>query len=487
MLDTLRLSLNPLNLFRRRSRPEVASSPSPEASPDSSVLSSSAPTATIERGRPAPTAALPYATSAAPERIEGAEQGERRRRRRRRKPAGGLPQTDGLARTGQEEAGAESLAATGRFGDLTLNGRVLRAIQDMGYEQPSPIQSEVIPHMLAGRDVVGQAQTGTGKTAAFGIPLVESLDPGLNELQGIVLVPTRELALQVSGEIKKLSKYSGHRVVTLYGGQPITKQFAQLDPMPQIVVGTPGRVLDHMGRNTIRLDSVRIAILDEADEMLDIGFAPDMERILRMTPRTRQTSLFSATMPPFIVRMIQRYLKQPVRIHIAPEMATVAQIDQVYYEVAERDKLNALATILKEWGELPRALVFCRMQVGVDRLTASLKRRGYHVEGIHGGLTQSERTRVMSGFRQGDIQALIATNVAARGLDIPDITHVVSYDAPQNTEEYVHRIGRTGRFGRSGLAVTFIGEGDFDLLDQLERQMGDKLRMERCSIYANSA
>ncbi|MEK7215788.1 MAG: DEAD/DEAH box helicase, partial [Chloroflexota bacterium] len=283
-----------------------------------------------------------------------------------------------MTRTAQDEAGAiGSLAAAGRFGDITLNGGVLRAIQEMGYEQPSAIQAEVIPLMLAGRDVVGQAQTGTGKTAAFGIPLVESLDPGLNELQAIVLVPTRELALQVSGELKKLSKYSGHRVVTLYGGQPITKQFAQLEPMPQIVVGTPGRVLDHMGRNTIRLDSIRIAILDEADEMLDIGFAPDMERILRMTPRTRQTSLFSATMPPFIVRMIQRYLRQPVRIHIAPEMATVAEIDQVYYEVAERDKLNALASILKEWGELPRALVFCRMQVGVDRLTASLKRRGY--------------------------------------------------------------------------------------------------------------
>ena len=491
MLDALRLTLNPLNLFRRRARPEAGPSASPAASPAPPILASAAPAAIAERERPAPAGPNPAAPSAgrAEQRddADGAP-AERRKRRRRRKPAGWAARPGELTETEPGEGAAgESLAGVGRFGELTLSSRVVRAVHDMGYEQPSPVQTEVIPHMLARRDVVGQAQTGTGKTAAFGIPLVECLDPGLNELQAIVLVPTRELALQVSGELKKLSKYSGHRVVTLYGGQPIIKQFVQLDPMPQIVVGTPGRVLDHMGRNTIRLDAVRIAVLDEADEMLDIGFAPDMERILRMTPKTRQTALFSATMPPFIVRMIQRYLKQPVRVHIAPEMATVPEIDQVYYEVAERDKLNALASILKEWGELPRALVFCRMQVGVDRLTASLKRRGYHVEGIHGGLTQGERTRVMAGFRQGDIQALIATNVAARGLDIPDITHVVSYDAPQNAEEYVHRIGRTGRFGRSGLAVTFIGEGDFDLLDQLVRQMGDKLRQERCSIYAASA
>ena len=268
MLDALRLSLNPLNLFRRRPQQQAAS-PSP---PEAPILTSPPPSAVIERARPVAAIATPTARPEAHSESDGATgegQGERRRRRRRRKPAGERALAAGPA--GTDEAAAGPLAEPRRFGDLILDGRVARSIQDMGYENPSPIQAEIIPHMLAGRDVVGQAQTGTGKTAAFGIPLVQMLDPNVNELQAIVLVPTRELALQVSGELKKLAKHTGHRVVTLYGGQPITKQFAQLDPMPQIVVGTPGRVLDHMGRNTIRLDAVRVAVLDEADEMLDIG------------------------------------------------------------------------------------------------------------------------------------------------------------------------------------------------------------------------
>ncbi len=406
------------------------------------------------------------------------EEHRKRRRPRRRKPSDGQRPVEG-AQAPTQEVSYQPFD----FGGVTVSGEVARALKDMGYVDPSPVQVEVIPLMSSGRDVVGQAQTGTGKTAAFGIPLVEMLDPNLQETQAVVLVPTRELALQVSGELSKLARYKGHRVVTIYGGQPIVRQFAQLDPPPQIIVGTPGRVLDHMGRGTLRLDKVRIVVLDEADEMLDIGFAPDMERILRTTPRDRQTTLFSATMPPFIMRMIRKYLRNPEWVQIAPEEATVPEIDQVYYEVAERDKLPALAALLKEWGELPRTLIFCRMQIGVDRLTAALQRRGYHVEGIHGGLTQGERTRVMTGFRSGHIQAIIATNVASRGLDIPDITHVVSYDAPQNTEECIHRIGRTGRMGRSGKAITFFAEWDYEVLQQVQGIMGDNLREEKSSIY----
>ena len=410
----------------------------------------------------------------------------RRKRRRRRRPSG--ERAD--ARTGAEAPGTgqdSPSAPPGFFGGLQVSAGVSRALQEMGYLEPTPVQSQVVPLLLGNRDVVGQAQTGTGKTAAFGIPLAEVLDPRVREVQAIVLVPTRELALQVSGELSRLTAHTGHRVVTLYGGQPIIKQFSQLTPTPQIVVGTPGRVLDHLGRGTVRFDSVRVAILDEADEMLDIGFAPDMERILRLTPKARQTALFSATMPPFIMRMIRRYLRDPAWVHIDPEALTVPEIDQVYYEVAQRDKLDALAALLEEWGTLPRALIFCRMQVGVDRLTAALRRQNHQVEGIHGGLTQAERTRIMTGFRKGAIQALIATNVAARGLDIPDITHVVSYDAPQNPEEYIHRIGRTGRMGRQGLAITFISESDLGLLDQIAEQMGDALRQERSSIYGKVA
>ena len=411
----------------------------------------------------------------------------RRRRRRPRRPS---------ERTAQDHA--ENIAApresdvdvrgTASFGDLPVSGAMGRTLQEIAYLEPTPVQCEVIPLMLASKDVVGQAQTGTGKTAAFGIPLAEMLDASLDAVQAIILVPTRELALQVSKELQRLTQYTGQKVVTLYGGQPIVKQFVRLEPPPQIIVGTPGRVLDHLGRGTLRLDTVRVAILDEADEMLDIGFAPDMERILRLTPKSRQTALFSATMPPFILRLIRRYLREPAWVQIQPEEPTVPEeIEQIYYEVAERDKLQALSALLAEWGALPRALVFCRMQVGVDRLTAALQRRGYKVSGIHGGMTQAERTRVMTGFREGSIQALIATNVAARGLDIPDITHVVSYDAPQNGEEYIHRIGRTGRMGRKGTAITFFAEWDLEVLDQVKARMGDALREERSSIYSRAA
>ena len=421
----------------------------------------------------------------------GVDTPEIARKRRRRPPRhrgerreGQAPALNGARPVSDEELGQDNQGPF-LFGELQLSAAVGRAVHDMGYLDPTPIQSGVISLLMDHKDVVGQAQTGTGKTSAFGIPLVEMVDPSLDAVQAIVLVPTRELAQQVTKEIERVAKYRRPRVVALYGGQPIVKQFVRLDPPPQIIVGTPGRVLDHIGRSTLHLDKVRIAVLDEADEMLDIGFAPDMERILRLTPKTRQTALFSATIPPFIMRLIRRYLRNPEWISIQPEEAQVPpEIDQVYLEVAERDKQAALTAMLNQWGELPRTLVFCRMQIGVDRLTANLQRRGYKVQGIHGGMTQSERNRVMTGFRDGSIQALIATNVAARGLDIPDITHVVSYDAPQNVEEYIHRTGRTGRMGRKGLAVTLFAEWDMSVLDQVKKAMGSALREEKSTIYS---
>jgi len=413
------------------------------------------------------------------------------RKRRRRPPRhrgerreGQAPALNG-ARPASDEALGQDNQGPFLFGQLQLSAAVGRAIHDMGYLDPTPIQSGVITRMMGGKDVVGQAQTGTGKTSAFGIPLVEMVDPSLDAVQAIVLVPTRELAQQVTKEIERLAKYRRPRVVALYGGQPIVKQFVRLDPPPQIIVGTPGRVLDHISRSTLHLDRVKIAVLDEADEMLDIGFAPDMERILRTTPRGRQTTLFSATMPPFIQRMINRYMRDPQWVQVQPEMATVPEIRQVYYEVAARDKVRALKALLQEWGELPRALVFCRMQGSVDRLAAELQRSGYPVEGIHGGMTQAVRTNVMAAFRSGKVKALVSTNVAARGLDFPDVTHVVSFDAPQNAEEYIHRIGRTGRMGRGGLAITLVSDiEDFEVLDAVKKQMGDALERATSSLYA---
>jgi len=439
--------------------------------------------ARIVRPDAASVEVLTATRAADPEHLESGPatetaEGPNRHRRSRSKGRGDRP-----ARTGEPAQAREF--TPGLFGDIPVSGELRAALDDMGYVTPSPIQSGVIPLMKSGRDVVGQAQTGTGKTAAFGIPLVEKLDPSLNEVQAIALCPTRELAMQVAAEVSRLATYRGLRVVCVYGGQPIAKQFEKLSPPPQIIVGTPGRVLDHMGRGTLKLDKVRVVVLDEADEMLDIGFAPDMERILRMTPKARQTTLFSATMPSFIKRMIDRYMRSPEWVQVQPEQATVPEIHQVYYEVAQRDKLRALQALLREWGEMPRALVFCKMQTTVDRLSADLQRAGYPVEGIHGGMTQAVRTRVMAGFRSGAVKALVSTNVAARGLDIPDVTHVVSFDTPQNAEEYIHRIGRTGRMGKTGTAIMLVSElEDFEVLDQIKAQVGEALVRETSSIYA---
>jgi ATP-dependent RNA helicase DeaD len=370
-----------------------------------------------------------------------------------------------------------------RFGDLPLDDNVLRAVHELGYTVPTPIQEAVIPLLLDGRDLVGQAQTGTGKTAAFGIPIALQVNRASKRTQAVVLVPTRELAMQVGRDLEALGRYSGFTVAVLYGGAPIARQLRVLEGGAQVVVGTPGRVMDHMQRQTLDLSEVRFAVLDEADEMLDIGFAEDMEWILRHTPASRQTALFSATIPGFIRRLIYRYLRDPEHVHVNPEELTVDEIDQVYFEVSERDKLDAICWLLQQHESSDRYLIFRRMQRGVDELARELDRSGYPVRGLHGGLRQEERTRIMSAFRAGELPILVATNVAARGLDISGITHVVNYDMPNNAEEYVHRIGRTGRAGRKGTAITFAGEWDLEAIDAIVAMMGERIAKRGLPIY----
>lgn len=411
--------------------------------------------------RSAPPAPEPTATPLAPPTpIETAPQKSRRPRlRRERQPA------------------AETVVELpNRFGDLPVSPPIARALRDLGYERPTPIQAEVIPLLLEGVDVVGQAQTGTGKTTAFGLPLAEKLDPKLREVQAVVLVPTRELCMQVAEELSALSKYRGLRVVTVVGGKPLKPQITALAQGAHIVVGTPGRVLDLMGRGALRLNAVKVAVLDEADEMLDIGFAQDMEDILRRTPKTRQTALFSATVPPFIRKLIHRYLHEPATVHVNPESVTVPEIDQIYYEIAESEKLDALIALFETRQPDWRVLIFRRTQRGVDALAEALIADGWPVRGLHGGLSQSERDYVMRGFRDGSLPVVISTNVAARGIDIPEITHVIQYDLPDNAEEYVHRIGRTARAGRRGTAILFVSEWDLGVLEALQEHMGGALR-----------
>ena len=378
-----------------------------------------------------------------------------------------------------------------QFGSLRVSQPVSSALQDLGYAEPTPIQEQIIPAMLEGDDLVGQAQTGTGKTAAFGIPLAETLDPGATHVQSIVLTPTRELAVQVSEELGSLCRYRGLRVLTVYGGQSMNRQLDALKRGVHIVVGTPGRIQDHLGRRTLRLDRVRTAVLDEADEMLDIGFADDIERILRFTPPSRQTALFSATMPSAIHRLVYRHLKHPKWVRIGGEAEPVEHVRQVYYEVASQDKNAGLEELL-ESGHSTNAdqagngqtLIFRRTQRGVERLVEYLRRRGVSVRGIHGGLSQGQRDAVMGAFRAGRLELLVATNVAARGLDIPAISRVINFDTPQNVEEYVHRIGRTSRMGRPGTAVTFVGEWELDDFDPIQRHLGDDLEQGRLAYYS---
>ncbi|MCL0101755.1 DEAD/DEAH box helicase [Dehalococcoidia bacterium] len=326
--------------------------------------------------------------------------------------------------------------------------------------------------MFDRRDLVGQAQTGTGKTASFGIPIAELIDSGKQHVQAIVLVPTRELAHQVADELKRLTKYRGLEVVTLYGGEPIHRQFARLHDAVQVIVGTPGRIIDHLDRGTLRIDKVDLAILDEADRMLDIGFAPDIRRILRSTPRSRQTALFSATIPTQIRRLIYSYLHEPDWVIVGGESEAVPEVKQLYYEVAERNKASALMEIMEDFGD-EQILIFRRTRIGVDKLHLHLSRHGFQARAIHGGMPQTKRDSAMRSFRDGRLKILIATDVASRGLDIPAVSKVISYDIPDNIEDYIHRIGRTARMGRPGTAILFVAEWDLGMFDEIREHVGE--------------
>lgn len=372
----------------------------------------------------------------------------------------------------------------GTFGDLILSAPVARALRDMGYTAPTPIQREAIPPFLEGEDVVGRAKTGTGKTAAFGIPIAEKINPRRPGVQALVLVPTRELARQVADDLSRIGRYRALRVLAVYGGEPIHKQVQALEQGVHVVVGTPGRIIDHLSRGTISFRDVHTVILDECDEMLDIGFADDIETILRRTPKKRQTGLFSATIPLFVRKLVWRYMKDPVFVEIDPDQPVVEQIDQIYYEVAERDKTRALVELLDEMTGDERILIFRRTQRGVELLTRDLWDQGFHIHALHGGMKQSERNRVMEDYRAGKLPLLVATNVAARGIDVEGITHVFNFDMPDNVEEYVHRIGRTARAGRTGTAISFVGEWDFPILEQVRQKVGNRLRRGELKLYA---
>ena len=353
-----------------------------------------------------------------------------------------------------------------RFEDMNISNEICRAVLDMGFEEATPIQSQAIPVILEGKDIIGQSQTGTGKTAAFGIPLLERINPEDRRLQALILCPTRELAIQVSEEFRKLLKYKDNiRVLPIYGGQPIDRQIAALRKGTQVVIGTPGRVMDHMRRRTIKAETVQMMVLDEADEMLDMGFREDVETILVKIPEEHQTLLFSATLSPEILDITKRFQKNPEFIKIVRKELTVPNIEQYYFDVKEKTKLDALCRIIDVY-DPKLAMVFCNTKKRVDDLVEMLQGRGYFAEGLHGDLKQAQRDKVMQKFRNGTIEILVATDVAARGIDVDDIDVVFNYDVPQDEEYYVHRIGRTGRAGKAGKAFTFcVGKEIYKLRD----------------------
>lgn len=361
---------------------------------------------------------------------------------------------------------------------MDLDSRILRAVEAMGFEQPSPIQAKAIPVVMEGADIIGQAQTGTGKTAAFGIPLLHKIDPKDRHTQAVILCPTRELAIQVADEMRKLCKFMhGIKILPIYGGQEISKQIRSLKGGIQLIIGTPGRVMDHMRRHTLKLEHTKMIILDEADEMLDMGFREDIETILREMPEERQTVLFSATMPRAIEEIARTYQKNTQIVKVIKKELTVPKIEQYYYEVKPKRKGEVLSRLLDIY-DPKLSLVFCNTKRGVDELVEDLKGRGYFAEGLHGDMKQAQRDRVMKHFRDGKTDILVATDVAARGIDVDDVEAVFNYDVPQDDEYYVHRIGRTGRAGREGRAFTFVVGREAYKLRDIQRYCKTKIKLQ---------
>ena len=375
-----------------------------------------------------------------------------------------------------------AIPATGRFGDLEIHADVARAIDDLGWMGPTPVQDQAVKILQQGRDLLAQAQTGTGKTAAFAIPILERVEQGAKRPQAIVIVPTRELAVQVTREFGALGRYRDAHEVAIYGGVSYTPQDRALKRGVGVVVGTPGRLLDHIERGTLDLRGIEIVILDEADRLLDMGFAPDVRRLLRRMPKERQTALFSATLSWEVRDLAATFMRDAVSIAIDPERQTIETVEQLWVEVLEEDKVRALEELLGR-SEFDQVLVFRHTKRGVDDLVRQLQRRGRKAEAIHGDLSQRERERTLEAFKSGQIPIMVATNVAARGLQIDDISHVVNYDLPEDPETFTHRIGRTGRMGKSGVAVTFVSEWDFDEFEALRARAKVPFRREVLDLY----
>jgi ATP-dependent RNA helicase DeaD len=356
------------------------------------------------------------------------------------------------------------------FRDLGLAPEIQQALDELGYTEPTPIQDQAIPELLAGHDVIGQAQTGTGKTAAFGLPMLQYVDPASDEVQAIVLTPTRELCIQVTQALRAYAEHLEVEIVAVFGGAPIRSQQSQLRAGAHVVVATVGRMMDMLSRHSLVLTAVRYVVLDEADEMLDLGFIEDVEKILRLCPSGRQTALFSATIPPPVKRLAEGYMYEPTTIRITPQKLTVDAIEQAFVEVPAKEKASRLVELLKE-EEPEQAIVFCRTKIGAARLEKTLKDQGLDVKALHGDMSQGARDGVMIAFKDHRVKLLVATDIAARGLDIEHVTHVINYDVPASSEVYVHRIGRTGRVGRTGRAITLVTPAQREEIGRIERDV----------------
>jgi ATP-dependent RNA helicase DeaD len=367
------------------------------------------------------------------------------------------------------------------FNDFPLSEGVLRGIKALGFEKPSPIQAQSIMPLLEGRDVIGQAQTGTGKTAAFGIPMVESIDLSDRRVQGLVLAPTRELAIQISEHISRISRFTGIRVCPIYGGEKINRQIRQLNSGVHIVVGTPGRIIDHLERGTLKLKDVHTVVLDEADRMLDMGFIKDINKILDRVPKHKQTSLFSATIDRNIWKICDKYMDRPEKILVSKDEITLEQIEQRYVKVDPMSRYPILEELIADQG-IRKAIIFTRTKRGAHRLARNLMRSGYNAGALHGNLSQPQRDKVTRSFRKHQIDFLVATDIAARGLDIGGITHIINYNIPRETLSYFHRIGRTARMEAEGTAITFVAHGEEKVMAEIKAQTGTRITELKTSV-----